>query len=306
MSCFNPIKANLISYAGGKCVQLHPYGWEEGRVDSAPFDWYVKKDGVMTPVVAYRSECIWLPCGKCEACLHERSKQWALRCVKESKKYDKTCFLTLTYNDHFLPQNNSLVKSDLQKFIKRLRKAIEPVKIRYFACGEYGSKGERPHYHLCIFGWSPDDMQVYNDGIRYFRYSKQLEKLWKFGFVSVGELTFKSCFYVAQYVQKKIGKEVLGDRTPEFLLMSTRPAICRDFFESDLHAICERGFVFCNGSKVKVPRYADKLLERQNPRDFAEIKQSRKKNIQSIDMDLLKRKQACFVQKFNKRKSNGL
>lgn len=47
-----------------------------------------------------------------------------------------------------------LRKSDLQKFIKRLRFSIAKrydAELRYFACGEYGPKHFRPHYHLLLF-----------------------------------------------------------------------------------------------------------------------------------------------------------
>lgn len=44
-----------------------------------------------------------------------------------------------------------------QKFIKRLRKAIAPEKLRYFHVSERGEKGDRPHMHFAFFGkdlWS--------------------------------------------------------------------------------------------------------------------------------------------------------
>ena len=58
-------------------------------------------------------------------------------------------FITLTYNNENLPPGDELCKRDLQLFIKRLRK-VNPG-IRYFAIGEYGEEGKRPHYHAVIF-----------------------------------------------------------------------------------------------------------------------------------------------------------
>ena len=70
----------------------------------------------------------------------------------------KTRFLTLTYADEHLPPNGSLVVADLQKFIKRLRKHYAKrnngIKLRYYACGEYGDRYGRPHYHAIICGLS--------------------------------------------------------------------------------------------------------------------------------------------------------
>ena len=51
-----------------------------------------------------------------------------------------------------------LRKSDLQKFIKRLRKNLQKYEnetIRYFAVGEYGPDKFRPHFHILFFVDSP-------------------------------------------------------------------------------------------------------------------------------------------------------
>ena len=50
-----------------------------------------------------------------------------------------------------------LLKADMQLFVKRLRKELDKygIKIRFYACGEYGPKHFRPHFHLLI--WSEDE-----------------------------------------------------------------------------------------------------------------------------------------------------
>ena len=93
-----------------------------------------------------------IPCGKCIECRLQYSRSWADRCVIEAKKYDHNYFVTLTYDDFYLPKNRSLSKSDFKNFIKYLRKLIPNSKIRFFGCGEYGTNpssgdpGLRPHY----------------------------------------------------------------------------------------------------------------------------------------------------------------
>lgn len=71
-----------------------------------------------------------------------------------------------------------LVKSDLQKFIKRFRKlfsyAFPETSFKYFAVGEYGSVTFRPHYHILIFS---------SDVLPYSRLSSFLNMSWKLGFV---------------------------------------------------------------------------------------------------------------------------
>ena len=76
-------------------------------------------------------------CGNCLPCLITRKQEWTLRIELEAKCHVANSFVTLTYDDVFRPAGQTLVKDHLQKFIKRLRKAL-PYKIRYYACGEYG------------------------------------------------------------------------------------------------------------------------------------------------------------------------
>jgi len=50
---------------------------------------------------------------------------------------------------------DSLIKRDVQLFIKRLRKEQDSrgsSKIKYYLVGEYGDLTKRPHYHAAIFG----------------------------------------------------------------------------------------------------------------------------------------------------------
>jgi hypothetical protein len=55
-------------------------------------------------------------------------------------------------NNGVVPEDGSLNVAHFQKFMKRLRDRIKPLKIRFFHCGEYGDKTRRPHYHALIFG----------------------------------------------------------------------------------------------------------------------------------------------------------
>lgn len=98
-----------------------------------------------------------LPCGNCVGCRLERARQWAMRCVDEASLHVENSFITLTFSDKHLPANRSLDVSIFQKFMKRLRKEVEPVKLRFFHCGEYGAKTSRPHYHALIFGFGFPD-----------------------------------------------------------------------------------------------------------------------------------------------------
>ena len=71
-----------------------------------------------------------IPCSKCTGCRTEHSRQWAMRLVHEKKHQEeveknRTVFVTLTYNDDYLPKSGTLIKKDFQKFIKRLRNQLK-------------------------------------------------------------------------------------------------------------------------------------------------------------------------------------
>ncbi len=156
-------------------------------------------------------------CGQCIGCRTARRKEWGARIMHEASQYKNNSFLTLTYRDAaqcteqqlkdklYLPDSNSLVKSHFQKFMKRLRKHFPDTRIRYYQCGEYGDENNRPHYHACLFNLSFKDEKLYshNDGCPLYT-SELLEKLWRYGFATIGDLTFESAQYVAGYILKKI------------------------------------------------------------------------------------------------------
>src|SRR6185295_14361242 len=169
-----------------------------------------------------------LPCGQCIGCRLERSRQWAVRCVHEAQLHSENCVVTLTYANDFLPSDESVHVEHFQNFMKYLRKAIYPRKVRFFHCGEYGKEsvdadtGEyfpaRPHYHACLFGYDFEDkVEVGKSKTGTPLYtSKFLEKLWTKGISKIGVLDFESAAYVARYITKKVtgdgASEHYGDR----------------------------------------------------------------------------------------------
>lgn len=208
-----------------------------------------------------------LPCRNCMPCRIARSREWAIRCVLESRAFDKNCFITLTYDPVFMPKDMSLHKEDFQRFMKRLRKNTG-LKIRYYMCGEYGELHGRPHFHACLFGYNPDDLYVWSvrNGVRLYR-SPFLEKCWPFGFVTVGEVTYESAAYVARYVTKKItgdeAEQHYNGRLPEYNNMSLKPGIGTSYFEKYGEEMYAREFVVIRGNiKCKIPRYFDNIYDR--------------------------------------------
>lgn len=232
-----------------------------------------------------------VPCGQCIGCRLERSRQWAIRCVHEAQMYENNCFITLTYAPQYLPKNGTLVKQHYQKFMKRLRKKFGDG-IRYFACGEYGEKGDRPHYHAILFNFDFHDRILYKvqNGYKYYT-SESLQKLWKYGFVVVGDMTFESAAYVARYVTKKVNGakalehytkidlqtgEVLSERIPEFILPSRKPGIGKPWLEKFSTDVYPDDFVVIREKKMKPPKYYDAQFDIANPEQFGKIKARRK------------------------------
>jgi len=248
-------------------------------------------------------ETLSLPCGQCISCRLAHSREWAVRCTHEAQMHSANCWITLTYRDDaltFLGDGSAtLWRRDVTLFLKKLRKEIDPIKIRYFGCGEYGTKFERPHYHLVIFGYDFPDKCLYKAGRFDLFNSELLSKCWKLGHAVIADFSFESAAYTARYCVKKINGANAGehyhDRVPEFSLSSNRPGIGATFFQRYSADIVFEDQVISRGGKAsKPPRYYDKLLGRMDPELLERNKQRRKDNIVEVDEDRLK-----VLEKFN-------
>lgn len=232
-----------------------------------------------------------VPCGQCVGCRLEKSRQWAMRCLHEAKMSSESCFVTLTYEDKFLPPGGSLSKTAFQLFMKRLRKA-KGDGIRFYGCGEYGDVNMRPHYHILLFNCGfPDRKRIGENARKEPLYcSEELRTIWSFGFNVIGDVTFDSAAYVARYVMKKVtgdrasdhysvvdGDGVVYDRLPEFALMSRRPGIGSEYYEKYGQEVRDHDSVVVNAREVKPPRFYDSRTERLDPEVLHRLKRKRKR-----------------------------
>jgi len=227
-------------------------------------------------------------------CRLNRSENWASRMMHEAQLHEANCFVTLTYNDENLPPNGSLAPDDVTLFFKRLRKHLGNKKIKYYYCGEYGDKFERPHYHIALFNhdFSSDRVPHRTTDMGHAYRSENLEKLWTKGHSEIDTLTYESAKYVASYIQKKINgyrQETHYSRItdtgeiisllPEFARMSRRPAIGKEWLEKFIDDVYNYDVCVVGEKKLRVPQYYDKLLAKLNPDRYDDIKIAREESM---------------------------
>ena len=297
MPCYSPLK-----------------GWKDEETGGIKF----RRDGA--------KEEMEVACGQCLGCRLDRSRMWAMRIVHESSLHEArggNSFVTLTYRDPsectvqqlkdklHVPEDWSLHKKHFQDFMKRLRKAFEPERIRFYACGEYGNRCQhdidlervgcplcnvgRPHYHACLFGASFPDCVSYGSRNGELRYTSPfLERIWKYGFVDVGDLNFESAAYVSRYVLKKVNGVRAPDHymqidldgvctwvDPEFSTMSLRPGIGHDWFLKHKDDVFPSDEVpvpdLANPRVIRgVPRYYEEIFKCSDPMSLEDIKAVRR------------------------------
>ena len=191
-----------------------------------------------------------VPCGKCLSCRIAKRTEWSMRMIHELDSFDCAVFVTLTYDDDSLPPNGSLDISHLQKYFKRLRKECSKSgrRIRYFACGEYGERFGRPHYHAIIFGLSQQKSDKDIMAIK-----------WPFGRVHFGSAEPDSIRYVAQYVDKKYSGDMARteyeekNRSPVFRVSSL--GLGKNYIEKNREQITNMGYCTVKGVMHSLPRY---------------------------------------------------
>lgn len=267
---------------------------------------------------------ISVPCGQCIGCRLEYSRQWAMRCMHEASLHEDNSFITLTYDDKFLPPNGSLRKADFQKFMKRLR-ARNGGNIRFFHAGEYGRRNHRPHYHALLFGFDFSDKIHWTNRneIPVWR-SDFLEQVWPFGQTEIGSVTFESAAYVARYMVSKFkgdaddveihyavpgeGGEIIGQMEPEYATMSRRPGIGKKWFDEYKEEVFLSDSIIVRGQEMKPPKYYDGQYELTNPQDWKAVKGARKRarNLQDETDERLEVRQTVARARINLRGMRNL
>lgn len=93
-------------------------------------------------------------CRKCRICMDNVVKDWTGRALAEKRCNKATFSVTLTYgrDENGVDRHERaavLTYSDMQKYFKRVRKNVGPM--RYLLAGEYGTLKGRAHWHGIFF-----------------------------------------------------------------------------------------------------------------------------------------------------------
>jgi len=242
--------------------------------------------GCMRPITIARDKhAKKRPCGQCPVCRQRYAAGWAVRLQNEERSSSTAHFITFTYATHNLSMSSSgaqtLVKSHLQKFFKRLRQCNvrrgNLLPIKYYAVGEYGSKTKRPHYHALIFNCHVDTIEL-----AWSKRSHSMAQPVSIGEIHYGDVTPASIGYTLKYMVKpksvphpRVAQYYNDDRQREFSLISNGIGLSyltdnmKSWHLADLHN--RRYIVLPDGIKAAMPRYYYEKIYDGYQRDLMEM-----------------------------------
>lgn len=251
-----------------------------------------------------------------------------MRLMEEEKVSMSSYFITLTYdNDNCRITDKkwpTLVKDDLQRFFKRVRKTHNSRKgkaiilskryqavrngwkynslfkpLKYYAVGEYGSETFRPHYHIILFNAELEliigkqmadavnrgDIQL--DGKLPFKSDR-----WLYGHITIGEVNHASVGYTLKYIskEKRIPLHKNDDRLPEFACMSKR--LGRSYLSQQTlnwHKadLLNRMYVpIEDGKKIAMPRYYKDKIYSELEREQVAL-YNKQRICEELDLEIL-------------------
>jgi len=249
-----------------------------------------------------------------------------VRLVAEGQCRGLSSCATLTYSPKELPDHGSLRKLHIPAFIKRLRSRIEYRVNRgidrkdprynpgpffsYDVCGEYSPGLMRPHYHIALFGYWPDDYEAWaksQSGNQEF-VSKELTEAWGHGRVTfqlwssaaasycAGHQAWKLSGSKADELLRVLGPDgkVLARREPEFHDCSKRPGIGRSFMEKYGKLALQQGEFAVSGRLHALPAYFLRRGDKDHPELAAALRAQRAAFAVAADAELTDERRAVI------------
>lgn len=244
------------------------YAIKQGVSSSSVDDYYVyDRFGNTYPIF------LAVPCNHCSVCVQRKTNAIVYRAHLESLCYDvPPLFVTLTYDDAHRPVDG-VNKRDVQLFLKRFRKALGSRKIRFLCCAEYGTKTQRPHYHLVIFNIPLSVHTSVGYSLSLAHAHKLLSDTWKNGFVQARFIDMRSdkgIQYVCKYMYKDADNTPDGCNPPFHTSSNRHGGIGAPFidkFKDSIRSTMDTSFKFLNKwtGKVEELRFTQYILDRLFP-----------------------------------------
>ena len=163
-----------------------------------------KKNGGNIPAVTdERTLFVPVGCGKCIECMKQKSRAWQVRLYEEIRENKTGKFVTLTFNNESLKELTRIYKKEykdykkieeneiatiaVRRFLERWRKKYKK-SVRHWLVTELGHNGtERIHLHGIVFTDKPEE----------------IEKIWQYGYVFIGDYVNESTIsYIVKYINK--------------------------------------------------------------------------------------------------------
>lgn len=188
-----------------------------------------------------RDQNLYVPCGRCPNCRSRARYDLSTRIFLETALAGSAYFITLTYNEDNLPCTEQgkpcFNKKQVQDFMKRVRKKLEPSRLRFFLTCEYGDGKEAKQYlqqYGTEFGRSHYHAIFICDNKRPLREVRDIvQASWPFGYSSVSSCSMARIQYATQYALKDedylYKKYEKGDPSKPFRLFSLKPGLGSGF-----------------------------------------------------------------------------
>jgi hypothetical protein len=204
-------------------------------------------------------------CGNCNECVSGEKFDWTARVVAETNTQRWGGVVSLTYDGSEASKNGTLSYrySDIQEWIQRLRNKTCG-DVRYLVAGERGSRRDRVHWHVIIWGaenlfalgqWADFHAQ-YNGGylpshgpqkpylVEHTHEKRLVWSEWPFGHVYTDVVTTETANYVLKYAYKErfnakrskgTAREGKGEvHSSSFFRMSKKPPIGETYILTEI------------------------------------------------------------------------
>lgn len=215
-----------------------------------------KNGGIIPPLNDPRQANVWIPCGQCYVCRKKKAREWRMRITEDLKTNKKAKIVTLTFNTENLKElakkcgslkgyelDNQICRTAVKHFRERWRKRYGRSP-RHWLITELGH-GKTEHVHMHGIIWEDERYQLRDERTReeirkgITPLIKEVENIWKYGYVGAGKWDYKTGKYenyvnakTANYFTKYVNK--IDEKHKEYRqIILTSPGIGKGYLDSD-------------------------------------------------------------------------